>query len=238
MVLVFVASKIKKIKMRKIKYLILLLIPFGGFGQSNENNQASKIDIGYTFSPEYSYRFLKSTSKDQWIVDNYDTLEFSKFGYSLGINGVFNLYSNLSISSGVIFANKGDQTKKELSPSLNNYQNNYYYIDIPIKANYYLLHEKFKLYFSGGFSVNLFLNHSIISKDIKSNDIYRITDNSSLSKINLGINTGVGFDVNLTDKWYFKMECLYKQSIISIGNTPVKKYLYSIGPNLGFYFHL
>ena len=215
-----------------------MLFPFGSFGQSNESIKKSKIDLGYTFSPDYSYRFLKSNSNDQWIVDNYDSLEFSKFGYALGINGVYNLKPNLTISSALLFSNKGYQTKKELTPSLINYISNYYYIDIPIKVSYYFFTEKFRLYLSGGFSTNVFLKHTLITKQDGSNEVFRLTDNSSISKINLALNSGIGFDVNLTDKWYFKMECLYKQSITPIGNTPIKKYLYSISPNLGFYVHI
>ena len=224
--------------MKKLTYLILMLFPFGSFGQLNDTIKKSKIDIGYTFAPEYSYRFLKSNLIDQWIVDNYDSLEFSKFGYALGINGVYNLKSNLTMSSGLLFSNKGDQTKKELTPSLINYISNYYYLDIPIKVNYYFLTDKFRLYLSGGLSSNVFLKHTLITKQEGSNEDLRLTDNSSISKINLVLNTGIGFDVNLSDKWYFKMECLYKQSITPIGNTPIKKYLYSISPNLGFYVHI
>ena len=224
--------------MKKLTYLILMLFPFGSFGQLNDTIKKSKVDIGYTFAPEYSYRFLKSNSNNQWVVDNYDSLEFSKFGYSLGINGVYNLKSNLTLSSALLFSNKGDQTKKELTPSLINYISNYYYLDIPIKVNYYFLTEKFRLYLSGGLSTNVFLKHTFITKQEGSNEDLRLTDNSSISKINLAFNTGIGFDINLTEKWYFKMECLYKQSITPIGNTPIKKYLYSISPNLGFYVHI
>ena len=224
--------------MKKLTYLILMLFPFGSFGQLNDTIKKSKVDIGYTFAPEYSYRFLKSNSNNQWIVDNYDSLEFSKFGYALGINGVYNLKSNLTLSSALLFSNKGYQTKTELTPSLINYISNYYYLDIPIKVNYYFLTEKFRFYLSGGLSTNLFLKHILISKQEGSNEDLRLTDNSSISKINLALNTGIGFDVSLTNKWYFKMECLYKQSIIPIGNTPVKKYLYSISPNLGFFVHI
>jgi len=224
--------------MKKISYIILLLFPFFSEGQFYESTENSRIDLGYSFAPEYSYRFLKSNSNDQWIVDNYDSLEFSKFGYSIGINGVYNIKSNFSISSAVLLSNKGFRTKKDLTPSLINYIINYYYLDIPIKVNYYFLTDKFRLYVTGGLSTNVFLKHIFITKREGDNEELRFTDNSSISKINLGINTGIGFDINLTDKWYFKMECLYKQSITPIGNTPIKKYFYSISPNLGFYLHI
>ena len=217
----------------------MVLFPILVFGQEDDTSSFTKFDIGFGFSPEYSYRFLSSNSDNQWIVDNFDTLEFSKFGYSIGLNGIYHFKSKLDIFLGLQFADKGERTKKELTPSLNNYINHYYYLDIPIRANYYFLEKKMKLYGSAGISPSVFLNHTMVSKvEGNANDV-RIVDNSNLAKINLGIQAGVGFDVALTHKWYFKMECLYKQSITSISNSPsVKKYLFGISPSIGFYTHL
>jgi hypothetical protein len=225
--------------MKKLIYICLVLFPFSFFGQEEDTSSFTKFDFGFGFSPEYSYRFLSSDSDNQWIVDNYDTLEFSKFGYSFGLNGIYHVSPKLDVFVGLQFADKGEKTKKELTPSLNNYTNHYYYLDIPIRANYFFLDKKVKLYGSAGFSPSVFLNHTIVTKVDGNDTEQRMVDNSTLSKINLAAQLGLGFDVSLTNKWYFKMECLYKQSILSISHdTPVKKYLYGISPTIGFYFHL
>ena len=225
--------------MKKLIYICLVLFPISIFGQEEDISNFTKFDLGFSFAPEYSNRFLTSSLDNQWIVDNYDTLEFSRIGYSFGLNGTYHLTSKLDLFLGFQFADKGEKTKKESTPSLNNYTNHYYYLDIPIRANYYFLKKKKKLYASAGVSPSVFLNHTIVSKVEGNAKDVRIVDNSTMSKLNLGIQAGLGFDVALTHKWYFKMECLYKQSITSISiNTPVKKYLYGISPTLGFYVHL
>ena len=63
--------------------------------------------------------FVSSWTDSNWL-NSQQAQEFSKFGYALGVNGVYNLKTNFTISSGLLFSNKGDQTKKELTPSLIN----------------------------------------------------------------------------------------------------------------------
>jgi len=225
--------------MKKLAYIFLVLLPFALAAQEEDASRFSKFDFGFTGSPDYSYRFLTSDASNQWIVDGYDSLEFSKVGYTLGVSGSYDFNSKFSLSLGVAFSDKGDKTKKELVPSLNNYTNHYYYLDIPIRINYYFVDKKIKLYSSLGISPSVFINHVIVTKLGSSSNDIRIVDNSTLSTINIAAQAGLGFDVQLTDKWYFKMECLYKQSLQSISNkTPVKKYLYSLAPTFGFFVHL
>lgn len=225
--------------MKKLIYICLVLFPIVVFGQQEDTSSFTKFDLGFGYAPEYSYRYLSSNTSNQWIVDNLDTLEFSKFGYSFALNGAYHFTTKLDFFLGLQFSDKGEKTKKELTPSLNNYTNHYYYLDIPIRANYYFLEKKMKLYGTVGISPSVFLNHTIVSKIEGNTSEVRIVDNSSMSKINLSVQAGVGFDVALTKKWYFKMECLYKQSITSISNSPaVKKYLFGISPSVGFYMHL
>jgi hypothetical protein len=225
--------------MKKIVFIFLALVPIFTYGQNEDTSTYTKFDVGFSLSPDYSYRFLKADASSQWLVDGYDSLEYSRVGYSLGLNGVFHYNSKLDFLLGAYFSDKGEKTKKENTPSLNNYTNHYYYLDIPIRANYYFLEKKLRCYASLGLSPSVFLNHTIISKVEGNTSDIRIVDNSMISSINLTALAGAGFDINLTNRWYFKFECLYKQSITSISNnTPVKKYFYGISPSLGFYVHL
>jgi hypothetical protein len=225
--------------MNRLAILFLSLFPFTFFGQDDDTSSFTKFDVGFNFSPEYSYRFLTSDDSTQWIADGYDSLEYAKLGYSLGLHGVYHFNSKLDFLIGASFTDRGERTKKEDSPSLNNYKNHYYYLDMPIRANYFLVQNKINLYASLGLSPSIFLNHTIVSKVENNGDDIRLTDNSTISGLNLVALAGFGFDVALTSKCYFKTECLYKQSISSISSeTPIKKYFYGISPTIGFYLHL
>ena len=225
--------------MKKLIYFCFVVLPIAVFAQEEDASSFTKFDLGFGFAPEYSYRYLTSSSDNEWIVDNYDSLEFSKYGYSFGLNGVYHFSTKLDFLLGFQFSDKGEKTKKQLTPALNNYTNHYYYLDIPVRANYYFLQKKMKLYATGGISPSVFLNHTIVTKVEGNASDIRIIDNSSMAKINLSVQAGLGFDVALTNKWYFKMECLYKQSLTSITTSPsLKKYLYIISPSIGFYTHL
>ena len=45
-----------------------------------------KHQIGFTYSPDYNFRFLEADANTTWIKNIADSMEVPKFGYSMGIN--------------------------------------------------------------------------------------------------------------------------------------------------------
>ena len=248
MVLAFVVLKIKK--MKKYFCTLLAFLPLTLFCANSDSTKTRKIEIGITYSPDYCYRTLKPDASSKWITDIRDTLEIPKLGYTLGANVVYHLNKKISIESGLLFSDKGDKTKKyvlENSPTgelpINNtFIYHYFYLDIPLKANYYILTGKVKLFLTAGISTNVFLTKKEISilgysnMDTKKNSS---TVNSEYSRFNFAVIAGFGMNCKMANKLNLKLEPIYRRSITSItSNTPIKEYLYSIGLNVGIYYNL
>lgn len=207
-----------------------------------------KIQFGFIYSPELSYHILKANADAKFMENIRDTMEIPKFGYSAGINFSYKLTNNFSFEVEALYSDKGERTKPyDLGNSVikesmdkvvskSSFNNHYYYLDVPLKINYYLINKKIKFFISGGLSVNTFL-YQKISSTIENRD-GSIDKTKSIShpkfeKINFAALVGIGLNYDLTDKYTFKIEPVYKQSFTSIVNAPIKNYLYSVGINLG-----
>ena len=76
--------------MKQLIILSFIFLSVTTFGQNAK--QAKKISIGYTFSPDYSYRTLKNAdgnSTTDLIIKLRNDIEKPKFGYTTGFNFIF-----------------------------------------------------------------------------------------------------------------------------------------------------
>jgi len=242
--------------MKRFFIILLLLLPFALFCDTSDStiatdsNKTKKFEIGITFSPDYCFRKLKTDTESKWIADIRDTLETGKFGYTTGLNVVYNINKKFSVAAGVLFSDKGKRTKKYSlgnfnsanAPISNTYIYHYHSIDIPIKANYYILTEKIRFFITAGVSTTIFIAQKTTSKleyrERNPEKSSSTNTSSAFTKINFSVIAGLGIDCAITDKFNFKMEPLYRRSITSIINAPIKEYLYSAGLNIGIYYKL
>ena len=238
-------------KMKKIIYILLVIaLPISALSSTIDSLKIKKnIEIGVSYSPDICYRKLKSDENSKWISDIRDTMEVAKLGYTAGLNIVYWYKNNISFETGLLFSDKGEKTKKY---SLGNFSStklpinnidihHYYYLAFPIKANYYFVNKKCKLFVTGGITTNLFLsqkNTSILGYSDRDSEKKTTKINSELSSINFSFLIGAGIDYPLSDKSNLKFEPSYSRSINSITSAPVKSYLSAIGFKLGVYFKL
>lgn len=229
-------------------FLFFSLSLFSDNGDSIPIKEGKK-QFGIIYSPEYSFRTLRATTEAKPFSDLRDNIEIPKFGYSTGINFSYQLSSTCSFEVQALFSDKGEKTKKydlknpvivasqDKVPYLISFVNHYYYLDVPLKINYYLITKKIKFYLTAGISANAFLYQKTISTiDYKdgSSETSTSVSHPDFQKINFGVLAGFGMNYNLTDKYTLKLEPVYKHSITSIVTGPVKSYLYSAGINIGF----
>lgn len=227
--------------MRKFSILLLLLINFSVKSQSSDSTHFSKFEVGFIFSPDYSYRVLKTDASHSWMKYTYDTLEVSRFSFTAGASILLRLTKKLSLSTGILFADKGEKTKRYATRNAINYTNHFYYLDIPLKVNYYLRDKKYyfskprklKLFLSAGNSVNIFLNSRSITRTVNTGDKESLAISPEISRINISLLAGFGLEYPLTQKWLFRLESNYRRSITPVANTSLKKYFYSFGLNIG-----
>ena len=216
--------------------LSLFFTCYSLFGQEvvNDSIFQKKTHVGFTFSPEFNYRFLSAEDNLTFIKKSYDTLDSPKYGYSIGINGVFDLTKKISLTSGLLFSDNGERSKTTLLLQPVNYTNHYYFLSVPVKMNYILIDSKVDLYGTIGLSANYFLDH-LTTMQIDGEKNLTNFHTKDLTKFSLGGLVGIGMNAKLSKNWYFKTEVLYRQSITSVA-SPIKKWLYSVGPTFGLFY--
>ena len=239
-------------KIKIISYTLFLLFTSTLLGNTGDSTHPHKRQFGIIYSPEYAYRNLRSSSDDlSSIVSLRNDLEIPKFGYSTGFSFSYQPALNYAFEVQLLFSDKGEQTKKyefrnaydrlkeDRVPAYNSFVNHYYYLDVPLKLNYFIINKKVKLFLSAGISTNLFLYQKTNSTiENKNGSIEKVSNiyHPRFENINIAIITGFGMTYPMTDKCIFKIEPLYKRSITSVVNHPVKTYFYSIGVNFGLSF--
>lgn len=230
--------------------ILFLLLSISVFSKNDDTIKAGKRQFGLMYSPEYSFRSLRSTSDAdaKTSLEFRDKMDIPKFGYSAGINFSYQLSNKYSFEVQALFSDKGERTKKydlqnpiiiasqDKIPYHISFINHYYYLDLPLKINYYLFVKKVKFYVTAGISANVFLfqkTTSTVDNKDGSSEISSSVSHPNFQKINFAVLLGLGMNYNITDKYVLKIEPVYKHSVISIVNAPIKSYLYSIGLNVG-----
>lgn len=227
---------------------LLLILPYTVFcNTSSDSTKPEKAQIGFVISPDYCFRALKADGDAQWMANIRDTMEIPKFGYSAGLNFAHTLGPKFLFEAEILFTNKGEATKKynienvpqqEIKTVMKtSYLKNYYYLDIPLKVNYFFLSKNnLRLFVTVGLSVNTYLGQStFVTEQYNDGSQRGYVSKAQLNyeKVNLAMLAGIGLNYDLTDRYVFKLEPIYKRSINSIIDAPVKSYLYSVGLNVG-----
>lgn len=240
--------------MKAISQLILFIFfSTNLIGQQADSTQTERIRLGITYSPDYCYRIIvpDNSPTSQSITEWRNSNEIPKFGYTTGITLFFPLSHRLLIETGVLFSKKGEKTKQidvsfinspggTIQPMHIAYNYHYHYLDIPLKLNYYIL-KKPSIFISGGISTNLFLQEkttSTIEHSDGSNTNSTQPVNSELNMINLAGMIGIGFESAFGKRLSFRIEPIFRHSITSIIDAPIKGYSYSLGMNFGLIYKL
>lgn len=236
--------------MKMNRFIIILLISLIhsiGFGQSVDSAKTSTRALVFYFSPEYSYRNLKSNNAEDVLINYRDTVEKPKFGYTAGVNILLNASKNISIETGILFSDRGQKTKKislgnsvsqTALPIYSTIINHFYYLGVPVKVNYYLISNNFKLFVSGGAQINVLMNQktiTLLEYSEKQPDKNSETTNDDYQKLNVALFAGIGLQQKLDNRSFFTVTPVYTHSIQSVTALPVKSYFYSIGINLALH---
>lgn len=226
----------------------LILLPTLLVAQENSPT-ASKLAIGFTFSPDYSYRSLSVGQSSIWMGSFLD-YDVPKFGYTTGFNLAYNASERIKLETGLLLANKGMKTKDILLDfglgvqefSSVRYKYNFYYLDVPFKVNYYLSEGKTRFYLTAGLSANVSIAYKVTSIITENNGETRKSKdlgfNTFGNRFQLAALGGLGIEHDLNDKLYFKLEPIYRRALTSFTPPPIRYYFYSIGLNTGIFLKL
>lgn len=231
-----------------IKSLLFFILPVASFCSEGDSIRPDKFQLGLLYSPELSYRTLKTDTEHTWLKEKQDATDILNFGYSAGVYFGCKFSTRLSLEIQTLYSDKGYKTKeyiveneiaydyREKVPYKSCLTYHFHYLDIPFKLNYTIINRKLKFYSTAGVSFNIFLNEEkktdLLYKDGNSDSFHSISTNDA-QEINIAILGGLGICYNLTERYSFKVEPVIKHSMNAIFNAPVKDYLYSVGINTG-----
>lgn len=234
--------------MKKLLFLLLLL-PLAGFSQEpTDSLKKKKVEIGITFSPDIAYRTLKADADSKDIKDFRDTLETPKFGYTVGANIEFKLGKKLNLEAAVLYSDRGERTKPEAvttgtvsqEPAKYSYIFHYHYLDIPVKADYFLVNKKLRFYVTAGVSADFYLGsaETILSNYNHGREKKSSSYDPNFSKVNFGFLAGCGIRYPVGKRTDLLVEPVYRRSITAVNSAPIRSYLYSGGLTVGLYYNL
>lgn len=238
--------------MKKTLYAFLFLFPIGLSAQDSTLKTLKHWNIGYTVSPDYCYRIVKSDGSVTMnnIVTFRNENEVPQFGITSGFNVGYFFTKHFTIETGINYSNRGYRTKyfsdfispsgipDPFIPTKINYIYNYNFIDIPLKINFVAGKKKLQFIASAGISTNflLFLKETRIAEY---SDGRKITSypkpQTGFDFSDLTILLSAGTDINLTNKLNLRIEPTYRYSLGIKQTSPIKEHLWSAGLNFGLY---
>lgn len=232
-----------------MKYILLLfttILSLNASGQSAE--QTTKISIGFTFSPDYSFRTLKSNddnSTTRQVIKDRNHIEIAKFGFSTGLNITYHLSNHIGLETGVQYANKGYKAKETdlilehpdpnmLKKASINYS--YQYLGIPIIARFTFGKSKIRFTSGAGIATNFLIK-------TKNTAHYKYADgktekrtethSSDFKKVSFSPLVSLGIDYKISDKIHVSAEPTFRFGHILNESGPIKVKLWSTGLALG-----
>lgn len=220
--------------MRQLAFYFLTFISFASFGQGKVD--LSKVQIGLSVSPDYCYIS---------IVNPY---EMPKVGFTAGLNAAYHFNKRVGLETGLHYSNKGFQTKMmdvtlidpdPTAPSQVQFIYNLDFIDIPLKANFYIGKRKTRFFTSAGLTTNLFLKATqtnvFVYADRTEKETMNLTENA-IRKVNLTPSLSLGVDYTFNDNSHIRVEPILRYAMFKMVNVNLSGNLISTGLNISYFF--
>lgn len=238
----------------KILCILIAAIPFVANAQdAKKNNPGKNITVGFSFSPDYSYRTLKNndgSSSSEMIIDQRNDIEKGKLGFTTGLNLNIKVSKNLAIQTGIFYSDKGYRNPKQAlsfsspsptEPTHVSTRYNLNYLDIPLKLNFISGRGKVTLIVGAGLAVNLFLNASTnvtYFYDDGREENRKQSSSVAYNKFNLSSLASVGFEYRLKDHISLRAEPTFRYGLSKTVDQPIAEQLWSVGLNMSIYIQL
>lgn len=229
-----------------MKKLLPIILFLASFSVTAQTDSTSRFSFGVSASADYCYRVINSVYAYEWIKDIRDAYEIPKIGFTAGLQARYMLNKRFALSAGILYADRGEKTKDFVLlysqpdpafPEKARFNYHYYYIDVPVTANYFLAigHKKSRIYFSAGIAPNIFLAYNNAAtltyadgRTEKENN--KITGNSIFNPVTVSFVGGVGFSTSFGKHLGLNIQPVYRRSFMSmVKDTSIDQFLYSGG---------
>lgn len=229
--------------------LMILLFPSWAYCQAKDSTFFRRLSIGVSYSPDLCFRQLKYSQTNDWVSDYRNEEEVPKFGFTIGLNFRYHLNTKFIFETGLLYADKGFQTKEttilwvnpssEL-PTKSKTEFQFRYLEIPVGLNYVINSSRVRYYISAGAIVSRFLaKRTILKLEYANGNSSKIGSTQELGydKFNLSVAVGFGLTYQLSKRFSFDIEPVYRQGITSItGDKNAGEYLYTLGLSTTVYY--
>ncbi|MBL4658198.1 MAG: outer membrane beta-barrel protein [Flavobacteriales bacterium] len=233
--------------MRKLLSLVLIISScYHVFGNSLDSTQTDKLRVGLSFSTDYCFRSISGDASVKWLVDARNDLEDPKIGFTTGLKLNGGINEKFAVEFGILYSDKGEKIKDLVFTNIVGEVTgivdivyHYEYLDLPLSLNYIFINKKVKMLLTGGLSVNIFLNYrgvSITDNLDGTSEKKSFSTEEDLEAINLAMLAGVGVEFGISDKLDLRIESIFRNSMTSIIDAPIKQFPYSIGLNIGVFY--
>jgi len=242
--------------MKKI-FIVFAFIPWLSSVQVSKLFDANDFSLGLNFSPDYCYRTLKSKDAlSKSYGEQLDKVEYPKMGYTMGLNIRKPIHRRITIETGINFSSQGGKriaydhiltiipgtgetmlAIKETTTYHNSFMN------IPIKADYYLMVERVKLFVSLGIEPN-FLFRQKTDWSMEFDDGHKesgtSTNDMGTRAFNLSMIAGIGLSYDIINKLYLIIQPEYRRALLptSTNYSNLTEYPFSIGLNTSIFYKL
>ncbi|MBP6458668.1 MAG: PorT family protein [Crocinitomicaceae bacterium] len=221
--------------LKVVAVIVFVFISANLYAQEETKPKTSRLSIGLSYDPSIGHRYLKTDSQFEWMKAIYDSIENPTYNFSTGLNVKFEMSKRFGFSSGVLFSRKGSKIAGNRDLNTAEIYSNYYFLSVPVKFNYNIIANSNTLYITGGVINDFLVNSNQVHSNNEYTVVTKFKTNESLTTYNIAAIGGLGMDLRITDKSYFKMEAFYQQSLNSLTTTNLKRYLYSFGSKVGVY---
>ena len=217
----------------------LFVCSFANAQKSNTNTSGTEknnVRVGVSFSPDITNRSYPNNRLGR-IQREFET---SKFGYTTGVNFIFNKSKSLEFETGLLYSRKGYQTKNNTlipeqpdpaMPVKAKFIYNYNYIDIPLKVNVVFGESNVRFITGAGVVTNILLGEKVTSIFEYSNgNTVKKTEPSTFNnkKINLSPMISAGVDYKLKEKTSLRLEPTFRYGLLQPN-------IWSAGLNVDYY---
>lgn len=243
--------------MKALLLLCTLALCSASMAQTDSVAYPKRLAIGVTFSPDYSYRSLRTKSTDPTTLGLRDARNGSEFpilGYTTGITAQYRITKRFALQLAALYAVKGEEVRQSSpngliatpDPSLpisSQIQYNYRYVDFPVNAMYYVSDKKLQLFVSAGLGPGIKLGHKIYYQE-KYDDGREFMGEyawplAGLRNVMLNVQVGLGVDWYVSNDVYIRLapEFRHATTNLVVGST-LRQYPYSVGANGGIFVQL
>ena len=241
----------------KVIFLFCFLYPLqyiwaqGNTNLTRDTKGFSSFQIGGIGSLDICYRTLENKRGDP-SIDQLIKLENEnhtvKFGYHAGIGFCINVSKHFGMETGVIYSNRGYETKLQefiyvnpdpAAPTHGRSIYNYNYIDVPLKANFFAGKGKVRFYSSVGLVTNILVaqNETFVRKYADGRTTYEVFQTSwPFERVVFSGMVAAGIDIKFSEKLNLRVSPNFSHNIGRFVDAPISGYLWNVGLSADFYF--